>query len=77
MLYLDWAKIIKSPEASITLREKHKVFILEPIADPVSEAQHYVELTENIIKNHGHLDYETQVYHSHKIYGWLATTPSS
>ena len=40
--------------------------ILEPIADPVAESRRYVENAENILKNHGQLDFETQLYRDRK-----------
>ena len=38
----------------------------EPVADPVAEARRYVENAENILKNHGQLDFETQLYQDRK-----------
>ena len=38
----------------------------EPVADPVAEARRYVENAENILKNHGQLDFETQLYRDRK-----------
>ncbi len=43
-----------------------KDFILEPVADPVSEARRYVKNAEDILRDHGQLDYETQLYHDRK-----------
>ena len=41
-------------------------FFYEPIADPVAESRRYVENAENILKNHGQLDFETQLYRDRK-----------
>ena len=43
-----------------------KDFILEPVADPVNEARRYVKNAEDLLKNHGQLDYETQLYRDRK-----------
>ena len=41
-------------------------FIPEPVADPVAEARRYVKNAEDILKNHGQLDFETQLYSDRK-----------
>ena len=41
-------------------------FFYEPIADPVAESRRYVENAENILKKHGQLNYETQLYQDRK-----------
>ncbi len=41
-------------------------FIPEPVADPVAEARRYVKNAEDILKNHGQLDFETQLYRDRK-----------
>ena len=40
--------------------------ILETVADPVAEARRYVENAQTILKEHGNLDYETQLYQDRK-----------
>ncbi len=40
--------------------------ISEPVADPVAEARRYVKNAEDILKNHGQLDFETQLYRDRK-----------
>ena len=41
-------------------------FMIEPVADPVTEARRYVENAKDLLKEHGQLDYETQLYHDRK-----------
>lgn len=41
-------------------------FIIEPVAEPVTEAHRYVENAKELLKNHGQLDYETQLYQDQK-----------
>ena len=41
-------------------------FIPEPVADTVAEARRYVKNAEDILKNHGQLDFETQLYRDRK-----------
>ena len=41
-------------------------FIPEPVADPVAEARRYVKNAEDILKKHGQLDFETQLYQDRK-----------
>ena len=41
-------------------------FILEPVADPVSEAHRYVENAKDLLREHGKLDFETQLYKDRK-----------
>lgn len=36
--------------------------MVEIVRDPVSEARRYVENAKDLLKNHGQLDYETQLY---------------
>ena len=40
--------------------------MIEPVVNPVAEARRYVENAEEIIKNHGQLDFETQLYQDRK-----------
>ena len=40
--------------------------ITEIVADPVSEAHRYVENAKVLLKEHGDLDYETQLYQDRK-----------
>ena len=39
---------------------------IEMVIDPVSEARRYVENAQTILKEHGNLDYETQLYQDRK-----------
>lgn len=41
--------------------------MIEIAKDPVSEARRYVENAKDLLKNHGQLDYETQLYLDRKI----------
>lgn len=41
-------------------------YIPELIADPVSESRRYVANATALLKQHGHLDYETQLYRDRK-----------
>ena len=41
-------------------------FMIEPIADPVTEARRYVDNAKKILTDHGQLDYETQLYQDRK-----------
>ena len=41
-------------------------FIIEPVADIVAEARRYVENAQKLLKEHGQLDYETQLYQDRK-----------
>ena len=41
-------------------------FMIEPVADPVTEARRYVENAKELLKKHGQLDYETQLYRDRK-----------
>jgi hypothetical protein len=41
-------------------------FIPEPVADPVNEAHRYVKNAITLLKEHGQLDYETQLYNDRK-----------
>ena len=43
-----------------------KDLMIEPEVDPVSEARRYVENAKDLLKEHGKLDYETQLYHDRK-----------
>jgi hypothetical protein len=38
----------------------------ETVVDPVNEARRYVENAKDLLKNHGQLDYETQLYMDRK-----------
>ena len=40
--------------------------IIEIVSDPVAEARRYVENAQTILKEHGNLDYETQLYQDRK-----------
>lgn len=40
--------------------------MIEVVKDPVSEARRYVENAKDLLKNHGQLDYETQLYMDRK-----------
>ena len=40
--------------------------IIETVSDPVAEARRYVENAQTILKEHGNLDYETQLYQDRK-----------
>ena len=40
--------------------------MLETVTNPVAEAHRYVENAKDILKNHGQLDYETQLYQDRK-----------
>lgn len=40
--------------------------ILEVVTDPVSEARRYVENAKTLLRDHGQLDYETQLYQDRK-----------
>ena len=40
--------------------------VIEIVADPISEARRYVENAQTILKEHGNLDYETQLYQDRK-----------
>ena len=40
--------------------------ILEVVTDPVSEARRYVENAKALLRDHGQLDYETQLYQDRK-----------
>lgn len=40
--------------------------VIEIVADPFSEARRYVENAQTILKEHGNLDYETQLYQDRK-----------
>lgn len=39
---------------------------IEMVIDPVAEARRYVENAQTILKEHGNLDYETQLYQDRK-----------
>ena len=39
---------------------------IEMVIDPVSEARRYVENAQTLLKEHGNLDYETQLYQDRK-----------
>ena len=39
---------------------------IEMVIDPIAEARRYVENTQTILKEHGNLDYETQLYQDRK-----------
>ena len=41
-------------------------FMIEPKADAVAEARRYVENAQKLLKEHGQLDYETQLYQDRK-----------
>ena len=41
-------------------------FMIEPIADPVTEARRYVDNAKKLLTDHGQLDYETQLYQDRK-----------
>lgn len=40
--------------------------VIELVVDPVNEARRYVENAQTILKEHGNLDYETQLYQDRK-----------
>lgn len=40
--------------------------MIEPVADSVAEARRYVENAQKLLKEHGQLDYETQLYQNSK-----------
>ena len=40
--------------------------VIEIVIDPVTEARRYVENAQIILKEHGNLDYETQLYQDRK-----------
>lgn len=40
--------------------------MIEIVSDPVVEARRYVENAQTILKEHGNLDYETQLYQDRK-----------
>ena len=40
--------------------------VIEIVVDPVNEARRYVENAQTILKEHGNLDYETQLYQDRK-----------
>jgi len=40
--------------------------VIEIVLDPVAEARRYVENAQNILKEHGNLDYETKLYQDRK-----------
>ena len=40
--------------------------VIEIIVDPVAEARRYVENAQDLLKEHGSLDYETQLYQDRK-----------
>ncbi|MBR0539641.1 MAG: DUF5618 family protein, partial [Bacteroidales bacterium] len=40
--------------------------MLEVVTNPVTEARRYVENAKELLKNHGQLDYETQLYQDRK-----------
>ena len=40
--------------------------MIEIVIDPVAEARRYVKNAQNILKEHGNLDYETQLYQDRK-----------
>ena len=40
--------------------------VIEIVVDPVNEARRYVENAHTILKEHGNLDYETQLYQDRK-----------
>ena len=39
---------------------------IEVVANPVAEARRYVENAQDLLKEHGNLDYETQLYQDRK-----------
>lgn len=41
-------------------------FMLEVVADPVTEARRYVQNAKDLLTQHGQLDYETQLYNDRK-----------
>ena len=40
--------------------------VIEIVTDPVAEARRYVENAQTLLKEHGNLDYETQLYQDRK-----------
>ena len=40
--------------------------MIEPVAEPVSEARRYVENAQKLLQENGQLDYETQLYQDRK-----------
>ena len=40
--------------------------VIEVVVDPVAEARRYVENAKKLLKEHGKLDYETQLYQDRK-----------
>jgi len=40
--------------------------MIEIVTDPVAEARRYVENAQTLLKEHGNLDYETQLYQDRK-----------
>jgi hypothetical protein len=40
--------------------------MIEPVVDPVAEAHRYVENAQQLLKEHGQIDYETRLYRDRK-----------
>ncbi|MBR4390819.1 MAG: DUF5618 family protein [Bacteroidales bacterium] len=43
-----------------------KDLMIEPVVDPVSEARRYVANAQELLRDHGKLDFETQLYQDRK-----------